>query len=72
MGVDTKLLKKLRDKEEKLLDCIYEIQELLDSTEDEELSSMGVEFCDSLVDFINENDTMSLNDIKNFIEHEME
>jgi hypothetical protein len=67
-----KILKKLRDKEEKLIDCIYEIQELLDSVEDEELSSMGAEFCEILIDIIHENDTVSLNDIKEFIENQME
>jgi hypothetical protein len=70
--MNTKLFKKLRDKEEKLLDCVYEIQELLDSTEDEELSSMGDEFCEIMVDFIHSNDTISLNDIKEFIENEMD
>jgi len=70
--MNTKLMKKLRDKEEKLLDAIYEIQELLDATEDEELSSMGAEFCELVVDFIHDNDTMSLNDIRNFIEEEGE
>lgn len=65
--MNSKLLKKLRDKEDKLLDIIYEIQELLDSSEDEELSSMGVEFCEIITDFIHENDNISLNDIKNFI-----
>lgn len=69
--MNTKLFKKLREKEEKLLDVIYEIQELLDSTEDEELSSMGVEFCETMVDFIHSNDTVSLNDIKAFIEDQM-
>lgn len=69
--MNTKLFKKIREKEEKLLDCIYEIQELLDSTEDEELSSMGSEFCEIMVDFIQTNDTISLNDIKQFVE-EME
>ena len=63
-----KLLKKLKDKEEKLLDAIYEIQELLDSTEDAELSSMGDEFSELVIDFIQINDTLSLNDIRNFIE----
>jgi hypothetical protein len=67
-----KLFKKLKDKEEKLLDIIYEIQELLDSTEDSELSSMGNEFSEILVDFIHDNDTISLNDIKKFIEEEFE
>ncbi len=70
--MNTKLFKKLRDKEEKLLDCVYEIQELLDSIEDGELSSMGSEFCEILIDFIHDNDIVSLNDIKEFIENELE
>jgi hypothetical protein len=70
--MNTKLFKKIRDKEENLLDIIYEIQELLDSTEDEELSSMGAEFCEIMIDFIHSNDTISLNDIKEFIENEMD
>lgn len=70
--MNIKIFKKLRDKEEKLLDIIYEIQELLDSTEDEELSSMGVEFSEILIDFIHDNDTVSLNDIKEFIEDNMD
>lgn len=70
--MSTKLMKKLREKEEKLLDCVYEIQDLLDSTEDPELSSMGADFCEAVVDFIHENDTMSLNEIRTFIEESME
>ena len=63
-----KTLKKLKDAEEKLIDAIYGIQELLDSTEDAELSSMGDEFSELVIDFIESNDTINLNDIKNFIE----
>jgi hypothetical protein len=63
-----KLLKKLKDKEEKLMDAIYEIQELLDSTEDAELSSIGDTFSEIVIDFINSNDTLTLNDIKKSIE----
>lgn len=63
-----KLLKKLKDKEEKLMDAIYEIQELLDSTEDAELSSIGDTFSELVIDFINSNDTLTLNDIKKSIE----
>lgn len=70
--MNTKLFKKLKDKEEKLLDAVYEIQELLDLTEDEELSSMGAEFCEIMIDFIHSNDTVSLNDIKEFIEDNMD
>jgi len=70
--MNTKLLKKLKDKEEKLIDCIYEIQQLLDDTEDPELSSMGVEFSERLLDFLEDTDTMTLNEIRNFIEESME
>lgn len=70
--MSVKLLKKLKVQEEKLLDAIYEFQEFLDSTEDGELSSMGSELCELLVDFIHDNDTVNLNDIKKFIEEEME
>lgn len=70
--MNTKLYKKVREKEERLLDAIYDLQELLDSTEDGDLSSMGAEFCEALVDFVHENDTISLNDIKQFIENDME
>ena len=70
--MNIKLLKKLMDKEEKLMDCIYEIQELLDSVEDEELSSMGVDFSEMLIDNIHSNDTISLNDIKEFINENLD
>ena len=56
-----KLLKKLKDKEEKLMDAIYELQELLDDSENAELSSMGIEFTESLIDFITGDDKLSLN-----------
>lgn len=64
-----KLLKKLAEKEEKLMDAIYEIQELLDSTEDGDLSSMGDEFSELMVDFALSNDKLSLNDIREFIQN---
>ena len=62
------ILKKLKEKEEKLIDAIYEIQELLDSTEDPELSSMGDEFSEIMIDFLHSNDIVSINDIREFIE----
>ncbi len=66
-----KLLKKIKEKEEKLLDAVYELQELLDSTEDGELSSMGDTFCESIVDFLYHNDTITLTDIQVFIEEDL-
>ena len=67
-----KLLKKLKDKEEKLMDAIYELQELLDDTDSPELSSMGIEFTEALIDFITSDDKLSLNEIREFIQDEME
>ena len=67
-----KLLSKLKVKEDRLMDAIYEIQELLDSTEDAELSSMGNEFCDAMVDFISENGIMTVNEIREFIEEQLD
>lgn len=67
-----KILKKLSEKEEKLIEAIYDIQDYLDSTDDEELSSMGNEFVENLLDFLSENDTITLNDIRNFIEESSE
>lgn len=67
-----KLLKKLKEKEDKLLDAIYEIQELLDSTEDAELSSMGDTFSEIVQNFINDNDTITLDSIREYIQNEME
>ena len=67
-----KLLKKLVDKEEKLMDCVYEIQEILDSVEDPELSSMADTFVETILDFLSDNDTMTLNEIKQYIEEEFD
>ena len=63
-----KLLKKLKEKEENIMDAIYELQEFLDHTEDPELSSMGDTFSECLIDFMHENDTITINEIREFIE----
>ena len=67
-----KLLKKLKDKEDKLLDAIYEIQELLDTAEDGELSSLGSEFTEALNDFIYDNDICNFNNIREYIEESLD
>jgi flagellin-specific chaperone FliS len=66
----TKLLKGLTQKEEKILDAIEDLQTFLDSTEDEELSSMGNELYSMAVDFLQNNDTLNIYDIRTFIEEE--
>jgi hypothetical protein len=67
-----KLLKGLLQKEEKILDAFEDLQNFLDSTEDEELSSMGNELHESLIDFFQTNDTLNIYDIRNFVEEEYE
>jgi len=67
-----KLLKGLLQKEEKILDAFEDLQNFLDSTEDEELSSMGNELHELLIDFFQTNDTLNIYDIRNFVEVEYE
>jgi len=67
-----KLLKKLKDREEKLMDAIYELKETLEAVEDAGLSSMADEFSELLIEFITENDTLTLEQIRLYIEDEMD
>lgn len=64
-----KILKKLKEKEDQLFDVLNDIQDMMDESDDEELSSMGVQFTELVIDFIHENDTISLNDLREFIEN---
>jgi hypothetical protein len=67
-----KLLKGLLQKEEKILDAFEDLQTFLDSTEDEEISSMGNQLHELLVDFFQTNDTLNIYDIQKFVEEEYE
>jgi hypothetical protein len=64
------VLKKLKEKEEKLLDIIDEIESIFIDTDDEELYQMVESWKESILDFHESNDTMTLNDIREFIETE--
>jgi hypothetical protein len=68
----SKLLKQFTQKEDALLTAIEDFRDFLDSTEDEDLSSMGSDLCDATVDFWHTNDTINLNEIRDFIENEFE
>lgn len=65
-----KLLKTLNQKEDKILDAIEDLQIFLDSTDDEELSSMGNEISSLMIDFLQGNDNVNIHDIKKFVEEE--
>ncbi len=67
-----KILDNINKLENKIIDSVHALQDFLDSTEDPEISSMGAELCDALIDFMYENDTVNINEIKSFIENELE
>lgn len=62
------VLKKLKEKEDQIVNILDDIQEAVDSLEDSELSEMGDKFRDSVIDFLEENDLITLNDIREFVE----
>lgn len=64
------ILKKLDIHEENIIKAINNFRDFLDSIEDEEISSMVDEFSETLIDFIHDNDTVNLDDIRNFIEND--
>lgn len=66
------ILKKLENYEEKITILIQDFQDFLDSIDDIELSEMASDFSETVLDFIHENDTCSINDIRDFIENEYE
>jgi hypothetical protein len=66
------ILKKIEVLENKIIDSVQELQDFLDQIEDQDISYMGNTLCEKLIDEIYENDTMTLNEIKNFIQYEYE
>jgi hypothetical protein len=66
------ILKKIDFYENKIMDNIHELQDFLDHIEDEDISSMGDLLCEQIIDNFHNNDTMTLNEIKNFIQNEYE
>ena len=67
-----KIIKMIMQKEEKLIESIENFRDFLDSLEDDDLSSLGNEFYETVLDFVYTNDTLSLNDIKEFVEENYE
>lgn len=62
------IFKKLEVHEEKIIKSINDLQDFLDSVEDEEISSMASDLCEGLLDFLDDNDTCNINQIREFIE----
>jgi len=63
-----KILKKIDTLEEKIAIAIHNLQDFLDSTEDPIISSMGNDLCEAALDFMHDNETCNIEDIRTHIE----
>jgi flagellin-specific chaperone FliS len=66
------ILKKIDIYENKIIDIIHEFRDFLDTVEDPDISSMGEDFYQFMVDNLYENDIVTINDIKEFVQNEYE
>lgn len=66
------LLRKVNEKIDKITNVVYELRDLLDEMEDSQLSEIGNEFADTLVEFIATNDTVTSSDLIEYIEEYFE
>jgi len=66
------LLRKVNEKIDKITNVAYELRDLLDEVEDGQLSEIGNDFVNSLVEFISSNDIATSGDILEYIEEYFE
>lgn len=62
------LIRKINEKIDKITNSIYDLRDLLDDTENDDLSQMGNDLADAMVEFISDNDTTTSSDILEYIE----
>jgi hypothetical protein len=66
------MLKKLELHEEKIIKSITDLQDFLHTVDDEEISQMADDLCEGMQDFLHENDTCNLENVREFIENTYE
>jgi hypothetical protein len=66
------ILKKLEIHEEKIIKSITDLQDFIHTVDDEEISQMADDLCEGLQDFLHENETCNLEDVREFIENTYE
>jgi len=66
------LLRKVNEKIDKITNVAYELRDLLDEVEDEQLSEIGNDFVNTIVEFISSNDVATSGDILEYIEEYFE
>lgn len=62
------LVRKINEKIDKITNSIYDLRDLLDDTENDDLSQMGNDLADAMVEFISSNDVATSSDILEYIE----
>lgn len=62
------LTRKINEKIDKITNSIYELRDLLDDTENGDLSQMGNDLADAMIEFISDNDIVTSSDILEYIE----
>jgi hypothetical protein len=66
------ILKKLEIHEEEIIKSITDLQDFIHTVDDEEISQMADDLCEGLQDFLHENETCNLEDVREFIENTYE
>ena len=66
------ILKKLELHEEKIIKSITDLQDFLHTVDDDEISQMADDLCEGMQDFLHENDTCNLENVREFIENTYE
>jgi len=61
------LIRKVNEKLDKITNTICDLRDLLDDTENDDLSSLGNDFADAMTEYISDNDTVTSSDIIEYI-----
>ena len=61
------LIRKVNEKLDKITNAICDLRDLLDDTENDDLSSLGNDFADAMTEYISDNDTVTSSDIIEYI-----
>jgi len=62
------LIRKINEKIDKITNAIYDLRDLLDDTENDDLSQMGNDLADAMVEYISDNDIVTSGDMLEYIE----
>jgi len=61
------LIRKINEKLDKITNAICDLRDLLDDTENDDLSSLGNDFADAMLEYISNNDNVTSSDIIEYI-----